>query len=79
VEVNLARQVICYVRNGKIQRIIDSSTGSGAWYYSQGRRARAITPTGRFGIYWRYNGGSPGRSARCTARTISTAVTPCTG
>jgi peptidoglycan hydrolase-like protein with peptidoglycan-binding domain len=60
VEVNLARQVIYYVRSGKIQRIIDSSTGSGAWYYSQGRWARAITPTGRFGIYWRYNGWQPG-------------------
>jgi N-acetylmuramoyl-L-alanine amidase len=60
VEVNLARQLIYYVRSGKIQRIIDSSTGSGAWYYSQGRWARAITPTGRFRIYWRYNGWQPG-------------------
>jgi hypothetical protein len=30
--VNLAEQVTYYVRNGTIQRIIDSSTGSGAWY-----------------------------------------------
>ena len=44
----------------QIQRIIDSSTGSGAWYYSQGRWARAITPTGRFRVYWRYNGWQPG-------------------
>jgi lipoprotein-anchoring transpeptidase ErfK/SrfK len=61
LEVNLSRQVIYYVRNGTIQRIIDASTGSGAWYYSQGRWARAITPTGRFHIYWRYsNGWQPG-------------------
>jgi len=61
LEVNLARQVIYYVRSGAIQRIIDASTGSGAWYYSQGRWARAITPTGRFRIYWRYgNGWQPG-------------------
>ena len=61
LEVSLARQVIYYVRNGTIQRIIDASTGSGAWYYSQGRWARAITPTGRFHIYWRYsNGWQPG-------------------
>ncbi len=39
---------------------IDSSTGSGAWYYSQGRWAWAITPTGRFRIYWRYNGWQAG-------------------
>jgi N-acetylmuramoyl-L-alanine amidase len=57
LEVNLARQVIYYVRNGAVQRIIDASTGSGAWYYSRGRWARAITPTGRFHIYWRYPGG----------------------
>jgi lipoprotein-anchoring transpeptidase ErfK/SrfK len=57
LEVDLAKQVIYYVRGGTIQRIIDASTGSGAWYYSQGRWARAITPTGRFRIYWRYPGG----------------------
>ena len=57
LEVNLARQVIYYVSGGTIQRIIDASTGSGAWYYSQGRRARAITPAGRYRIYWRYPGG----------------------
>src|SRR6516164_7394172 len=60
LEVNLARQVLYYVRNGAIQRIVDVSTGSGAWYYSQGRWARAITPTGRFRIYWRYNGWQAG-------------------
>lgn len=60
LEVNLAKQVIYYERNGVIQRIIDASTGSGAWYYSQGRWARAITPTGRFHIYWRYNGWQSG-------------------
>ncbi len=61
LEVNLAKQVIYYVDRGTVQRIIDASTGSGAWYYSQGRWARAITPTGRFHIYWRYaNGWQPG-------------------
>ena len=60
LEVSLAKQVIYYVRDGTIQRIIDASAGSGAWYYSQGRWARAITPTGRFRIYWRYNGWQAG-------------------
>jgi N-acetylmuramoyl-L-alanine amidase len=60
LEVNLARQVIYYVRNGAIQRIIDASTGSGKWYYSQGRWAKAVTPTGRFTIYSRYNGWQAG-------------------
>jgi lipoprotein-anchoring transpeptidase ErfK/SrfK len=60
LEVNLAKQVIYYVSGGTIKRIIDASTGSGAWYYSQGRWARAITPTGRFRIYSRYNGWQAG-------------------
>jgi len=60
LEVNLAKQVIYYVRNGAIQRIIDASTGSGKWYYSQGRWAKAVTPTGRFTIYSRYNGWQAG-------------------
>ena len=34
LEVNLSKQLIYYVRNGAIERIIDASTGSGAWYYS---------------------------------------------
>ena len=55
--MNLAKQVIYYVSGGTIQRIIDASTGSGDWYYSQGGQARAITPTGRYRIYWRYPGG----------------------
>ena len=60
LEVNLSKQVIYYVRNGTIQRIVDASTGSGAWYYSQGRWARAITPTGRFRIHSRYNSWQAG-------------------
>ena len=60
LEVNLAKQVIYYVRGATVQRIIDASTGSGAWYYSQGRWARAVTPVGRFHIYWRYNGWQAG-------------------
>ena len=58
--MNLAKQVLYYVRNGAIQRIIDASTGSGKWYYSQGRWAKAVTPTGRFKIYSRYNGWQSG-------------------
>jgi lipoprotein-anchoring transpeptidase ErfK/SrfK len=61
LEVNLAEQVIYLVGNGTIQRILDASTGSGHWYYSHGRWARAITPTGQFRIYWRYaSGWQPG-------------------
>lgn len=56
LEVDLSHQVVYYVRYGAVQRILDASTGSGAWYYSGGTWQRAITPTGRFRIYWRVNG-----------------------
>jgi hypothetical protein len=52
-----ADTAISYLRNGAIQRIIDASTGSGAWYYSQGRWARRSPRPGRFRIYWRYSSG----------------------
>ena len=61
------------------QHIIDASTGSGAWYYSQGRWARAITlPAGSASTGVTPTASRPGRWAQCTARTTSTAVTPCT-
>jgi len=51
LEVNLARQVLYYIRGGVIKRILDASTG----------RPGLPTPTGRFRIYWRYsNGWQPG-------------------
>jgi lipoprotein-anchoring transpeptidase ErfK/SrfK len=51
LEVNLARQVLYYIRGGVIRRILDTSTG----------RPGLPTPTGRFRIYWRYsNGWQPG-------------------
>ena len=56
LEVDLTRQVVYYVSHRAVTRILDTSTGSGAWYYSGGTWQRAITPTGRFKIYRRING-----------------------
>ena len=79
LEVNLAKQVIYYISNGTIQRIIDSSTGSGARYYSRaGGPGRLPRPAGSASTRDTPAAGSPGRSAPCTGRTTSTAVTPCT-
>jgi N-acetylmuramoyl-L-alanine amidase len=56
LEVDLTRQVVYYVSSRAVARILDASTGSGASYYSGGAWHRAITPTGRFKVYWRVNG-----------------------
>ena len=49
LEVNLAKQVIYYVGNGTIQRILDASTGSGNWYYCGGRDHRPWRDASRGG------------------------------
>jgi hypothetical protein len=54
VEVNLTRQVLYYAVNGKIVRILDSSTGGGYYYTgSDGTTQRAITPTGHFSVRYK--------------------------
>ena len=54
VEVDLTRQVLYYAVNGKIVRILDSSTGGGYYYTgSDGTSQRAITPTGHFSVRYK--------------------------
>jgi N-acetylmuramoyl-L-alanine amidase len=51
IEVDLTRQVLLLVVDGHVDRILDTSTGSGARYIdSTGRVARAITPRGHFHV-----------------------------
>ncbi|GAB3582231.1 L,D-transpeptidase family protein [Calidifontibacter terrae] len=61
LEVDLNRQLLMVVGGGLAQMTINTSTGSGAYFYSGGRRLRAITPTGTFKIYRKStNEGSSG-------------------
>ena len=54
VEVDLTRQVLYYAVDGKIVRILDSSTGGGYYYTgSDGTTQRAITPTGHFSVRYK--------------------------
>ena len=51
VEIDLSRQILMLVNGeGAVTRILSISTGSGEWYVSQGKRQKAITPTGDFKI-----------------------------
>lgn len=57
VEVNLARQVVIIAKNGRVWRIIDSSTAGGYYYTnSAGQQEKAITPTGHFTIQYKQEG-----------------------
>jgi lipoprotein-anchoring transpeptidase ErfK/SrfK len=57
VEVDLKHQVLIFAVNGKVRRILDSSTGGGYYYTgSDGTQQRAITPTGHFHIVYKRDG-----------------------
>jgi N-acetylmuramoyl-L-alanine amidase len=60
IEVDLAHQVLLVVHNGSVRSIFDASTGSGAYYFSQGRTHHAVTPKGTYHVYYAVNGWDPG-------------------
>lgn len=57
VEVDLTRQVLYVIKDGKVQRILPVSSGNGATYEQKdGSTARALTPTGYYKIQRRIVG-----------------------
>jgi hypothetical protein len=55
-EVSITRQVLVLHREGRIERIVDVSTGSEQPYYQDGVRYIAHTPRGVFSIYRKIDG-----------------------
>jgi plastocyanin len=55
-EVDLTKQVIKFAYNGKVFRILDTSSGNGRPYVVDGRTRYANTPTGRFKITRKIDG-----------------------
>ncbi len=54
VEVNLTKQILMIAKNGRIWRILDTSTAGGYTYTdSAGYQATAVTPTGHFTIQYK--------------------------
>ncbi|KRE35726.1 hypothetical protein ASG73_13515 [Janibacter sp. Soil728] len=56
IEVDLTRQVLRLVLNGRTAWVFNTSTGSGKRYYQGGRWHTATTPTGRYRFFRRVNG-----------------------
>ncbi|MGP9538427.1 L,D-transpeptidase family protein [Brachybacterium sp. AOP43-C2-M15] len=56
-EVSLGTQLMILTNNGKLAHILNTSTGSGERYYSDGRWKTATTPKGDFSMYSLYSGG----------------------
>jgi hypothetical protein len=57
VEVDLRHQVLLVVDGGRVSRILNTSTGSNAWYTRpDGSRGHAVTPPGKFRVFRSVNG-----------------------
>lgn len=56
IEVDLTRQVLLVVENGRVIRTFNASSGNGERYEAKGAVYVANTPTGNFGIYRQIDG-----------------------
>lgn len=56
IEVDLPRQLLLLVTDGRVDAVLDTSTGSGAAYTVGGGTYTAVTPTGVFRIFREVNG-----------------------
>lgn len=62
VEVDKGRQLLLIVRGGRVQTILNTSTGSGQEYISSyGTKAIATTPSGSYHVYYTVNGMDHGK------------------
>ncbi|KIH96419.1 peptidoglycan-binding protein [Streptomonospora alba] len=60
VEVDLDRQLLLVVRDGEVRHVLNTSTGSGETYTSEGRTKVAVTPTGEYGVFRRVDAWDEG-------------------
>jgi peptidoglycan hydrolase-like protein with peptidoglycan-binding domain len=60
VEIDVARQVLFFVKAGSLFRIVPISTGSGQRFCVDGRCSTAVTPGGAFHVYGKYRGWQTG-------------------
>ncbi|HTW97882.1 MAG TPA: L,D-transpeptidase family protein [Acidimicrobiales bacterium] len=56
IEVDLADDLVMFTNNGKVEYVLNTSTGGGYTYVERGVSSQAITPEGHFSIYDEVNG-----------------------
>jgi lipoprotein-anchoring transpeptidase ErfK/SrfK len=56
IEVDLARQLVILVTDGKLDHVLNTSTGGGYKYTDQGTTYTADTPVGTFNVYRQVDG-----------------------
>ncbi|WP_161965086.1 L,D-transpeptidase family protein [Ornithinimicrobium cerasi] len=57
VEVHLRKQLFLVVRDGRTTRVLNTSTGNNQYYWLNGVRHLAVTPTGSWKVYSTYSKG----------------------
>lgn len=57
VEVHLRKQLLLVVKDGRTTLTLNTSTGNGEYYWLNGKRYRALTPTGSWKVYSAYSKG----------------------
>lgn len=57
LEVHLRRQLILVVRGGATKEVYNTSTGNGEYYWYDGKRYRATTPTGWYRVFSTHTNG----------------------
>ena len=51
IEINKSKQLVMLVENGAVQTVLNTSTGSGERYTSEGQTSTANTPSGHFAMF----------------------------
>ncbi|RJL31871.1 L,D-transpeptidase family protein [Bailinhaonella thermotolerans] len=59
-EVDLRRQILVLVRDGRVEQVLNTSTGSGESYVSRGISKVAVTPEGDWKVYKQVDGWDSG-------------------
>lgn len=59
IEIDLTRQLLLVVTNGRVDTVLDTSTGSGATYTVNGQTHVAATPSGDYRIFRQVDGTDP--------------------
>ncbi|GAB3437655.1 L,D-transpeptidase family protein [Streptomonospora sediminis] len=60
IEIDLDRQLLLVVKDGEVQHILNTSTGSGETYTSEGQQKVAVTPTGEYEFFRHVDGWDKG-------------------
>lgn len=60
VEVDVARQVLFFIKGGSLFKVVPVSTGSGQRFCVDGRCSTAVTPGGAYKVYGKYRGWQSG-------------------